>query len=176
MDDTGVEQRTLDCWKDYMDGVISSDSSFYGKYPSDPYFFWVLTPIAGDDEHKAQLNERSDQFDTAEAWNSRRASLVDKALAQLAKERARGAANLFNPLQGHHCGRQLEESLDEFLLRLPPSTSIVSAELPWIRVANPYASRGDSVVGPLERLQDLCEASKNKRENQFIYQIGPLIK
>jgi hypothetical protein len=135
----------------------------------------VLILITGDEEHKTQLNERSDGFDAAEAWNSRGSTLADKASANLAKQRVSDMAKLYNPLQGQLCGRQLEESLDEFLDRLPPRTSVVSAELPWIRVANPYASRRDhsecednAVFGSPERFQEVCQAFLEDLEDQMV--------
>jgi hypothetical protein len=36
------------------------------------------------------------------------------------------------------CGRQLSETVDDFLLRLPPATTEVSNDVPWIWIANPY--------------------------------------
>jgi len=134
-----------------------------------------LTPIAGDDELKAEFNQRSNEFDAAEAWRTRGTSLADIALANMDKERARDLAMPYNSLQGQHCGRQLEESLDEFLNRLPPSTSIASAELPWIRVANTYASRHEcaecedsTVSGLSERFQDICDELLKHLEEQTI--------
>lgn len=35
-------------------------------------------------------------------------------------------------------GRQLSETVDEFLHRLPPATTEISNNLPWIWIANPY--------------------------------------
>jgi len=46
-----------------------------------------LTPIAGDDELKAEFNQRSNEFDAAEAWRTRGTSLADIALANMDKER-----------------------------------------------------------------------------------------
>jgi hypothetical protein len=137
-------------------------------------FVLVLMLIAGDDEHKAQLNERSDNFDAAEAWNTRGISLAVKALASLAKEKARDKAKLYNPFQGQDCARRLEESLEEFLERLPPSTSVISDELPWIYCANPYVPRRDckdcetnAIYGPREGFLNLCEALLEDLEEQM---------
>ena len=46
---------------------------------------------------------------------------------------------LYNPYEGSKEGRQLAESVDDFLQRLPPLTTPL-ATTPWIFVANPYAS------------------------------------
>lgn len=45
---------------------------------------------------------------------------------------------LSDRFQGKWCGRQLSETVDEFLQRLPPASSEQSGELPWIWIANPF--------------------------------------
>lgn len=45
-----------------------------------------------------------------------------------------------NPYEGQWAGRQLTESVGEFLERLPPATTPVSEDLPWIYIANPFVS------------------------------------
>jgi hypothetical protein len=92
----------------------------------------------------------------------------------VAKESAREKAKLYNPFQGQTCGRQLEESLEEFLERLPPSTSVISADLPWIYCANPYVPRRDraecednAAFGPSKHFQSLCEALLRDLEEQM---------
>lgn len=47
--------------------------------------------------------------------------------------------SLYNPYEGQICGRQLSESVEEFLKRLPPLTTHVSLKCPWIFIANPHA-------------------------------------
>jgi hypothetical protein len=47
-------------------------------------------------------------------------------------------ATLYNPYEGQFCGRQLNETVEEFLQRLPPQTTPVSDLVPWIFIANPY--------------------------------------
>lgn len=47
-------------------------------------------------------------------------------------------AQLSNPYEGLSYARQLEETADVFLERLPPSRTPWSAETPWIYVANPF--------------------------------------
>lgn len=51
------------------------------------------------------------------------------------------AAEQYNPYEGNVAGRQLSESVDEFLARLPPATTPISQDVPWITVANPYRER-----------------------------------
>jgi len=45
---------------------------------------------------------------------------------------------LYNPYQGMSNARQLDETVDAFLGRLPASTTQVSWHTPWIFIANPY--------------------------------------
>jgi Domain of unknown function (DUF1917) len=48
-------------------------------------------------------------------------------------------AYMKNPYEGLNHARQLSETVEAFLKRLPPSTTEKSTETPWIRIANPYA-------------------------------------
>lgn len=52
---------------------------------------------------------------------------------------------LHNPYEGRsECAKQLSESPDAFLARLPPSTTDLSPDVPWIYVANPFIPRHQS--------------------------------
>lgn len=53
---------------------------------------------------------------------------------------------LYNPYEGVKSGRQLSETVPEFLQRLPPSTTRDSEYGPWIFIANPYFN-DQAVVG-----------------------------
>jgi hypothetical protein len=55
------------------------------------------------------------------------------------------SATLYNPYEGQECGRQLGETVEEFIQRLPPSTTasitLTTANaggVPWIFIANPF--------------------------------------
>jgi len=50
-------------------------------------------------------------------------------------------AKLSNPYEGKIAGRQLGETVDQFLRRLPPSSTQTSERIPWIFIANPFISR-----------------------------------
>lgn len=58
---------------------------------------------------------------------------------------AGAAANqLHNPYEGRpSCAKQLSETTDAFLARLPPSTTDAGPDCPWIFVANPFIPRED---------------------------------
>ena len=45
---------------------------------------------------------------------------------------------LYNPYEGASCGRQLGETVEEFLARLPPATTQQTFSTPWIYIANPF--------------------------------------
>lgn len=56
-----------------------------------------------------------------------------------------GTANqLHNPYEGKpSCAKQLSETTEAFLARLPPATTDVGPDCPWIYVANPFIPRDD---------------------------------
>ncbi|PSR92325.1 hypothetical protein BD289DRAFT_428939 [Coniella lustricola] len=52
--------------------------------------------------------------------------------------------SLHNPYEGRTaCAKQLNESIDTFLARLPPSRTNATDQIPWIYIANPYIPRAD---------------------------------
>ena len=104
--------------------------------------------------------------------------------ASLLAEKSKEIATLYNPFEGDWSGRQLHETIDEFLERIPPSTTPVSDEVHWIWIANPFidsrpASRKTAGEGPEEPeaewaqfiteggfLLEELENSKKEIENQ----------
>lgn len=57
---------------------------------------------------------------------------------------AAAATKLHNPYEGKpSCAKQLNETIDVFLSRLPPATTDVAPDCPWIYVANPFIPRED---------------------------------
>lgn len=51
------------------------------------------------------------------------------------------ASHLHNPYAGISYAWQLTETVDQFLSRLPPSTTNQTPEVPWIFICNPYIPR-----------------------------------
>ncbi|RDW68020.1 hypothetical protein BP6252_09416 [Coleophoma cylindrospora] len=102
---------------------LSDDSSFYG-----------------DASTKAEWEGRADDFDAASWWANMPLSLTQLADTNLSMKEEVKPAKLFNPLEGDLSARQLTESLDEFLQRLPPRTTRISFGRPWIWIANPYTA------------------------------------
>jgi len=80
------------------------------------------------------------------------------ASQNLSDVKAKKTAKLYNPYTGLQYSRQLEESVEEFIQRVPPATTQISAlgYDPWIRIANPYykstgkLERGGSSSGDVE--------------------------
>lgn len=73
------------------------------------------------------------------AWAQNRSqSLEEIADANLELMKGKKEAQLSNPYQGLSYARQLEETAEVFLQRLPPSRTPLSQETPWIFVANPF--------------------------------------
>lgn len=70
--------------------------------------------------------------------------IADINLAEtMAMEEKTKTVKLHNPYEGRTAGRQLSETVEQFLRRLPPATTQVSHETPWIFIANPFAPRDD---------------------------------
>ncbi|KHO01085.1 DNA polymerase II large subunit-like protein [Metarhizium album ARSEF 1941] len=100
----------------------SDDSEFYGS-----------------PEERRQLQSRVDGFD-ARAW-ARQHSVWGFGSPCRRPSASAKSAELHNPYAGISCARQLAETLDDFLSRLPPATTDASEDTPWIFICNPYVSR-----------------------------------
>ncbi|KAI9745997.1 MAG: hypothetical protein M1818_000678 [Claussenomyces sp. TS43310] len=103
---------------------LSDDSSFYG-----------------DHDITSTLESRAESMDVEGFWKEKKPSLMEIAEANRIKRSGIHAMSLYNPYEGSVFGRQLDESVDDFLKRLPPATNQVSDTIPWIRIANPYTTR-----------------------------------
>jgi len=122
------------------DGYLSDDSSFYGLY----YYRTFPTtnknradPVSsGDTPTKRDLNNRAASFSAATYWSQLIVSPTAMALANAPSTKMQ--VKLHNPYEGSVCGRQLGETVDDFLKRLPPLTTPQCEEVPWIFIANPY--------------------------------------
>lgn len=60
---------------------------------------------------------------------------------------AAAAAKLHNPYEGQLSAKQLSETMAAFLSRLPPATTDVTPDIPWIYVANPFIPREGGAGG-----------------------------
>jgi hypothetical protein len=138
----------------------------------------------GDDDLKAEYEERAASFDPTAFWRSHehdlqriaeagrqgsqvkndrneyrqtifKDGLIKKEQHELEEKLLPQAApantpmeldtdptmnKLYNPWEGDEMAKQLSETLDTFLSRLPPSTTTVASG-PWIWIANPFFSQ-----------------------------------
>jgi hypothetical protein len=97
--------------------------------------------VTGDEEHKAELEERVTAFDVAAWWENRLPSLNMIATANKAKAATLEKIKLYNPYESVLLARQLSETVDEFLQRLPPTTTADELGPGWIWIANPFIPR-----------------------------------
>ena len=88
------------------------------------------------------------------------------------------SATLYNPYEGQFCGRQLGESVQEFLERLPPATSQASEILPWIFIANPFRKAPTSTQGDSSKGKLAAEAPEDEDSDwaQFVVLGGKLLE
>jgi hypothetical protein len=152
---------------------LSDDSSFYGTSMALPSKEITRLITSGDEASQQDLEDRASSFSPAEWWEHKVPSLTEIASANLASATVAKAATLYNPYEGQSCGRQLGESVDEFLHRLPPSTTPVSSRLPWIFIANPYrkAPKPDNEGELAERPPD-----DNSQWARFVVEGGNLLE
>lgn len=116
---------------------FSDESDFYGTPGINPHQVTRLTKI-GDEDVKQDLEDRAQNFNPAEWWAKDEPSLTEMANSNMAKSTKKKDSILYNPYEGVFCARQLTETVDEFLVRLPPATTSTTATTQWIYIANPY--------------------------------------
>ncbi|KAL8720105.1 MAG: hypothetical protein Q9225_002981 [Loekoesia sp. 1 TL-2023] len=137
-----------------QDGYLSSDSSFYG-----------------DSDHRARLEEEARNFDPTRYWSNHPHLLPVIAATSRTKAQASSSSPskpLYNPYEGRICARQLNESVEDFLKRLPPLTTRVSLECPWIFVANPHATSRPTDCdqgGFMQAAEEMLEEFSQKRND-----------
>ena len=124
-------------------GWISDDSSFYGNHGEPTNVGKALTRALGDEGQKAELEAQTlsfsplDYFDESPSWQLLRPSHTSDPVANRPKP--------FNPFKDQaYSARQLEESVPEFVRRLPPATTPADVVDNWIWIANPYSPRRET--------------------------------
>lgn len=75
------------------------------------------------------------------------AAMKPVAAAAAAPAAAAPAPKLHNPYEGLISAKQLDETMPAFLSRLPPATTDVTPDIPWIYVANPFIPRDGGAGG-----------------------------
>src|ERR1700712_1414651 len=126
-DHLALLNKAMSGWQP-ADGYISEDSSFFG-----------------DDDTCGELQETAADFckeDFQRLWRYCAGSINTLAYKlsrnPSLKEEHHDKIELCNPYEGQDDAWQLEESVDDFLKRLPP-LEYRSNHTPWIWIANPYA-------------------------------------
>ena len=94
---------------------------------------------SGDEATKHELEARASSFDAEEWHKNRSPSLIELARENMAAQKPEGTpVTLYNPYEGDLYAKQLGESVDDFVQRLPPATTPATEVNPWIFLANPY--------------------------------------
>lgn len=100
-----------------------------------------LTKHLGPASTKAAFLTRTSNFDPERWWKQDHQNLTALAANSISSRHGRDSATLYNPYDGVCSARQLDETVREFLARVPPATSQVKTSFPWILIANPYIPR-----------------------------------
>ena len=81
------------------------------------------------------------------------ATVAFNATRAAEREKPTEAKQLYNAYEGVLSGRQLSETVPEFLARCPPLTTSIATHGPWIYIGNPYAARkpNEDIKGFVER-------------------------
>lgn len=140
---------------------MDSDSDFYGKRRPHTISHTTnransLIPATGDEEEVAALESRAKEFDVQAYWRDidehdtvhpgrKKSSASSPSSAAMTP--AAAAPKLHNPYEGQLSAKQLNETMDAFLSRLPPATTDVTPDIPWIYVANPFIPREGGAGG-----------------------------
>lgn len=139
---------------------MDSDSDFYGKPRPTRLTHHIadransLTPSTGDEDEVAAFESRARDFDVQAYWRKiddhdtvqpgrtkNSSSSPSSAAMTPAAAAAAAAPKMHNPYEGHPSAKQLNETMAAFLSRLPPATTDVTPDIPWIYVANPFIPR-----------------------------------
>jgi hypothetical protein len=89
--------------------------------------------------HKGRLKDGQVQKEETESVN-RKLPTEARAHTPMELDTEPAANKPYNPWEGDEMAKQLDETLDAFLARLPPSTTTVTSG-PWIWIANPFSSQ-----------------------------------
>ncbi|RFU73543.1 hypothetical protein TARUN_8705 [Trichoderma arundinaceum] len=108
----------------------------------------------GDDETTSQLLQRVAEFDVDDWAQQQR---VHPGRPQRQRDSTEEASHLHNAYAGISYAWQLTETIDNFLSRLPPSTTDQTPEVPWIFICNPYIPR-------VHRLESQSQFSKGNED------------
>lgn len=137
---------------------MDPDSDFYGTTSHMAHLKIAttqLTVLAGDDEMISELDGRVSSFSPTTALKDLILTLPSQPLKQSRPDAAQ-LGNLHNPYAGVRHAWQLDETVDAFLARLPPSTTPVTATEFWIYICNPFIPRKAKSTSANQKVQG-CE-------------------
>ncbi|KAK1826854.1 hypothetical protein QBC39DRAFT_315996 [Podospora conica] len=133
----------------------------------------------GDEPTVSSLHKRVASLDIPAWWHARDDALMLPAARKALANSSPNPSHLHNILEGVPGARQLTETVDEFLSRLPPATTdFLTTGLPWLWIANPYLPREPQpqidlfISGGTERLRLLSDfismtQAKNAAKSPF---------
>lgn len=115
---------------------------------SPPLHFTAFRPLAyldiriGDEATVSKLKTRVDAFDVERGWKTHQ-SFAEYISEQDPETSTSSVSRYHNLFQGHPGAWQLNETVDKFLARLPPSSTPRTHQIDWIRISNPFLPAGD---------------------------------
>lgn len=171
-----TEDENLSASRRVQFDFISDESSFYGwSNQADASSITADEICTGSDDDKLELEARAAAFDVRSYWDHKPSDLtniaahgrvrnLDKQKA-LEEKRIKGEAKCqrkqHNPYEGRKYARQLNETVDEFLQKLPPRSTMEDDVGAWLWITDPFTevqfSRGD-VEGFQKAGGDLLES------------------
>lgn len=148
---------------------MDSDSDFYGEHvPSPPRSQHLQQPPAntppGDEDEINELEARLSSFTPSTYWSNRQKLTMEApslfpspaSPPPNPNSSSSSSSKLHNPYEGRpNCAKQLSESPQAFLTRLPPSTTDLDpVHIPWIYVANPFIPRRQTTTSSSSSNED----------------------
>jgi len=96
--------------------------------------------VLGDEQLVADLEKRVENLNVGTWWQAREGAATPLGL-QSQGAPSNDVSHLHNPYAGNKHARQLTETVDAFLSRLPPATTEKTPGHAWIWIYNPYRKR-----------------------------------
>jgi hypothetical protein len=138
---------------------MDSDSDFYGMPLSQTTSNGSASHITGDEETTSALEARVNDFDVVAWWDRQNtaAGHFRRHASPKPPPPTFPAGRPHDPYQGEPGARQLSETIEQFLARLPPATTDWRPGLDWIWISNPYAP-----PSPRQALNQLLEGGEER--------------
>lgn len=138
--------------------------SFLVKTSIDP----SIKTMLGDVHLRTELEDRAATFDISRYWSTHSSELSVMAATTMATMATMAQASnsvpepkqLYNRYEGVSTARQLSETVDAFLLRLPPLSTRASIHGKWIYIADPGSESrptDEDQAGLMQRGREILE-------------------